>query len=227
MAKCVITIDGPAASGKSTAARLLAKKLGAVFLDTGAMYRAVTLAAMQSGVDLENDELVAEVLDKNCFSFEADKDIMIVSINGRYVTEQLRDIEVTANAKYISASKKVRQRLVKMQREFAENHGIIVTEGRDQGTIAFPDADVKFFLTAELDERARRRQADLSAKGINESFESVKKAIEERDKSDRSRIVGPLKPADDAITIDTTGLSIEQMIDKLLEIIKSKCSKKK
>jgi cytidylate kinase len=227
MAKCVITIDGPAASGKSTAARLLAKKLGAVFLDTGAMYRAVTLAAMQAGVNLENDQLVADVLDKNCFSFMADKDKMIASINGRYVTEQLRDIEVTSNAKYISASPEIRQRLVQMQREFADNYEKIVTEGRDQGTIAFPDADVKFFLTADLNERARRRQAELSAKGKIESLESIKKAIDERDKSDRSRTVGPLKPAEDAITIDSTGLSIEQMIDKLLEIVKTKCSKKK
>ncbi len=227
MAKCIITIDGPAASGKSTAARLLAQKLGGVFLDTGAMYRAVTLAAMQAGINLENEEQVDKVLDNNCFNFEADKDQIIASINGHYVTEQLRDIDVTAKAKYISASKKIRQRLVQMQREFADNHPMIVTEGRDQGTVAFPDANVKFFLTADLDERVRRRQAELSAKGIIESLESIKKAIAQRDKSDQSRKVGPLKPAKDAITIDTTNLSIEQMVEKLFEMVSSKCLDKK
>ena len=227
MAKLIITIDGPAGSGKSTAARLLAQKLDAVFLDTGAMYRAVTLAAMLAGADFKNDSLLADVLDKNSFSFKADKDKMFASINGRDVTEQIRGIDVTANAKYISSSEKIRQRLVQMQREFAEGCEKIVTEGRDQGTIAFSDADVKFFLTADLAERAKRRQAELAAKGINESFQSIKQAINERDKSDRSRTVGPLKPAKDAITIDTTGLSIEQMVDKLLEIVKTKCSKRK
>lgn len=227
MAKLIITIDGPAASGKSTAAKLLAQKLGAVFLDTGAMYRALTLAAMQAKVDLNNDNLLIDVLNKNSFLFKADDDKMFASINGRDVTGQLRSVEVTANAKYISSSKKVRQRLVQMQREFADTYEKIVTEGRDQGTVVFPDATVKFFLTADLRQRAKRRQAELAAKGIAQSLESIERAVNERDKSDRSRTVGPLKPADDAIAVDTTALSIEQMVQKLLELVKSKCLNKK
>jgi cytidylate kinase len=152
---------------------------------------------------------------------------MFASINGKDVTEQIRSPEVTANAKYIASSAKVRQRLVQMQRDFAACYQKVVTEGRDQGTVAFPNADIKFYLTADLYQRAKRRQAELSTKGNNELLESIQKAIDQRDKSDRSRTVGPLKPAKDAIPVDTTGLSVEQMADRLFEIVKTKCSSKK
>ena len=227
MAELVITIDGPAGSGKSTAARLLAQKLDAVFLDTGAMYRAVTLAAMKAEADLKNEEKLLSVLNVNDFKFEAKQTEMFASINNEDVTEQIRSPEVTANAKYIASSAKVRQRLVQMQRDFAARCQKVVTEGRDQGTVAFPDANIKFFLTADLCQRAKRRQAELSAKGINKSIESIQKAIDQRDKSDSSRTVGPLKPAKDAIPVDTTGLSIDQMVDRLFEIVKTKCPNKK
>jgi CMP/dCMP kinase len=227
MDRLIITIDGPAGSGKSTAARLLAQKLDAAFLDTGAMYRAVTLAAMKAKTDLKNEKKLLAVLDENDFKFETKQNEMSATINGEIVTEQLRNPEVTANAKYIASSPKVRQRLVQMQRDFAARCQKVVTEGRDQGTVVFPDADIKFFLIADPAKRAERRQAELSAKGTNESIESIQKAIEERDKSDRSRTVGPLKPADDAVIIDTTNLSIEKMVDRLFEIVKTKCSNKK
>jgi CMP/dCMP kinase len=227
MAKLIITIDGPAGSGKSTAAGLLARKLDAAFLDTGAMYRSVTLAAMQAGADLKNDSALACVLDNNKFTFEAKHDKMFASINGHDVTGQIRSPDVTANAKYIASSGKIRNRLVQMQRDFAARCEKIVTEGRDQGTVAFPNANIKFFLIADPAARAKRRQAELLAKGISQSIESIQKAIDERDKSDRTRTVGPLKPAPDAVTIDTTNLSIEQMVDKLFEIVKTKCSNKK
>jgi cytidylate kinase len=201
--------------------------LDAAFLDTGAMYRAVTLAAMKAKVDLKNEKKLLAVLDKNDFEFETKQNEMSATINGEIVTEQLRNPEVTANAKYIASSAKVRQRLVQMQRDFAARCQKVVTEGRDQGTVAFPDADIKFFLIADPAKRAERRQAELSAKGINESIESIQKAIEERDKSDRSRTVGPLKPADDAVIIDTTNLSIEKMVEGLFEIVETKCSNKK
>ena len=145
MAVLVITIDGPAASGKSTVARLLAKKLGASFLDTGAMYRAITFAAIQEGVDLKNEESLLGIIEKNDFRFSAKNDLMTVNINGIDVTEQLRDPEVTANARYIAAAPKVREKLVQMQRQYAAQQERIVTEGRDQGTVAFPDANAKFF----------------------------------------------------------------------------------
>jgi cytidylate kinase len=218
MADLIITIDGPAASGKSTVARLLAGRLNASFLDTGAMYRAVTLAAMRAGVDLSNEQKLLDVIQKHEFQFSDRAGRMIVFIDGSDVTEDIRSPEVTANAKYIAAATKVREKLVQMQRQFAAGRQKIVTEGRDQGTVAFSDADIKFFLTADLAERARRRQAEL---GISESQSAtdIQKAIEQRDKSDESRTVGPLKPAEDAIIIDTTNMSVEQVVEKLIEFI--------
>jgi cytidylate kinase len=225
MAELIITIDGPAASGKSTAARLLAGKLGASFLDTGAMYRAVTFAAIQAGIDIGDEDQLLAVLDKSEFQFTAQEDRMLVRIDGSDVTGQLRDQQVTANARYIASAPKVRERLVRMQRQFAAGRKKIVTEGRDQGTVAFSDADVKFFLTAEPGERARRRQAELRTTSGPNSLEEIRDAIERRDKSDRDRTVGPLKPADDAIVIDTTDLNVEQVVDKLLGYVKEKCLK--
>lgn len=225
MADLIVTIDGPAASGKSTVARLLARKLEASFLDTGAMYRAVTFAAMQAGVDLSDESKLFGVMEKSEFQFTAKGDKMMVRIDGIDVTDQLRNPQITANARYIAAAPKAREKLVRMQRQFAAGQEKIVTEGRDQGTVAFADADIKFFLTAEPGERARRRQAELRARGVNEPLERIQSAIEERDKSDESRAVGPLKPAEDAILVDTTDLNIEQVVDKLLGFVKEKCLK--
>ncbi|MHC4595897.1 MAG: (d)CMP kinase [Planctomycetota bacterium] len=226
MANLVITIDGPAASGKSTVARLLAQRLGASFLDTGAMYRAVTLAATRAGVDMSDEEKLLDVVETSDFQFSVKEGKMVVGINGADVSEQLRNPEITANARHIASAPRVREKLVEMQRQFAAGEEKIVTEGRDQGTVAFGDADIKFYLTAEPSERARRRQAELRAKGLSESLEKVQTAIEERDKSDQSRTVGPLKPADDAIVVDSTDLSIEEVVEKLLSCVKEKCLKK-
>ena len=219
MADLIITIDGPAASGKSTAARLLARRLDASFLDTGAMYRAVTLTAMRAGVDMNDEQKLIEVTQKYNFQFSEKSGEMNVRIDGSDVTEQIRSPDVTANARYIAAAPRVREKLVQMQRQYAASRQKIVTEGRDQGTVAFSDANIKFFLTADLAERARRRQAEL---GIPESQSAtdVQKAIEQRDKSDQERAVGPLKPAEDAIIVDTTNLSIEQVVEKLADYVK-------
>ena len=222
----IITIDGPAASGKSTAARLLARKLGASFLDTGAMYRAVTLAAMQAEVDMSDQDKLLGVMEKSEFQFSLRDGKMVVCINGIDVTEQIRQPQITANARYIASSPKAREKLVEMQRQFASGWQKIVTEGRDQGTVAFSDADIKFYLIADSLERARRRQAELRAKGGDQSLEQIQKAIEERDKSDENRTVGPLRPAEDAIVVDTTDLSIEEVVEKLLSCVKEKCLKK-
>lgn len=215
MANLIITIDGPAASGKSTVARMLAERLGASFLDTGAMYRAVTLAAMQAGVDMNNEDKLLGVLETDKFQFAAKKNKMAVSINGADVTEQIRSPEVTANAKYIANAPKVRARLVEMQRQFAAGEEKIVTEGRDQGTVAFPRADLKFYLTATSVERARRRAKD---EGLTSSaeIERIQREIESRDASDQSRSIGPMKAAADAVIIDTTDLSAEEVIEKIL-----------
>ena len=226
MADLIITIDGPAASGKSTVARLLARRLDARFLDTGAMYRAVTLAAMRAGVDLNDEQKLLEITRKCDFQFSDRAGKMTVNIDGSDVTEQIRSPEVTANARYIAVAPRVRDQLVRMQRQFAEGRHKIVTEGRDQGTVAFNDADIKFYLTADPAERARRRQAELQVKGIDENLEKLQEAIEQRDKSDESRAVGPLKPAEDAIVVDTTKMNIEQVVEKLAGYVKEKCSKK-
>ena len=226
MAEMVITIDGPAASGKSTAARMLARKLGASFLDTGAMYRAVTLAAMQAEVDMSDQDKLLGVMETSEFQFSLRNGKMVVCINGIDVTEQIRQPQITANARYIASSPKAREKLVQMQRRFAAGRQKIVTEGRDQGTVAFSDADIKFYLIADSIERARRRQAELRAKGSDESLEQIQKAIEERDKSDENRTAGPLRPAKDAIVVDTTDLSIEEVVEKLLSCVKEKCLKK-
>ncbi len=220
MADLIITIDGPAASGKSTVAKLLAEKLDAGFLDTGAMYRAVTLAAMQIGADLNDPRQLLKVLKNNEFQFTPEHKQMLVSVNGVDVTARIRDPEVTANARYIASAAKLREELVRMQRQFAANQEKIVTEGRDQGTVAFPDADVKFYLTADAAERAKRRQADLRTEDSSKTLDQIQKAIEQRDQSDRDRAAGPLKPADDAILIDTTDLTIEQVVQQLFKCVK-------
>jgi cytidylate kinase len=226
MANLIITIDGPAASGKSTVAQLLAKELGASFLDTGAMYRTVTLAAMQDRIDVNNEQKLLSILEKRRLEFFPKAGEMGASIDGVDVTRQIRNAEVTANARYIASAVKIREKLVQMQRQFAAGEEKIVTEGRDQGTVAFADADIKFYLTADAAERARRRQAQQRTKGNSESLEEIRKAIAARDKSDRSRPIGPLTAADDAIIVDTTNLNIEQVVEKLLGFVKEKCSGK-
>jgi cytidylate kinase len=226
MANFVVTIDGPAASGKSTVARLLAERLDASFLDTGAMYRAVTLAAMRAGVDMSDEDELLGIIEKGRFQFSSEKGRMAVGIDGIDVTEQIRSPEVTANARYAASAPRVRAKLVEMQRQFAAGRERIVTEGRDQGTVAFADADIKFYLIADPKERARRRQAELEAKGKRQAAEQVQRAIEQRDKSDEGRDVGPLRPASDAIIVDTTQLSIEEVVEKLLGCVQEKCSKK-
>jgi len=227
MANLLITIDGPAASGKSTVACLLAERLRASFLDTGAMYRAVTLAAMQAGVDMSSEKELLDVLERSEFQFAAEESKVMVCVDGVDVTEQIRRPEVTASSRHIASSAKLREELVTMQRRFAAGEDKIVTEGRDQGTVAFPDADIKFYLTAEAVERARRRQSELRAKGEEKSLEAIQDAIEARDRSDEGRTVGPLKPADDAIVVDTTNLSIEEVVEKLLRLVKERCLKKR
>jgi len=238
MARLIVTIDGPAGSGKSSVARLVAQKLDAAFLDTGAMYRAVTLSVMisphpcggghEGRSNLFSERQILDTLDKTAFEFSSSPKGMLVRINGIDVTEKIRDPEVTANAHFVASCAPARARLVEMQRQFAQAHTFVVTEGRDQGTVAFPDALVKFYVTASLDERAKRRQAEQKAGagggGIDQSIDQVRQDILKRDQSDQNRSVGPLKPAPDALIIDTTNLTLDQVVDKLVNIVKEKCS---
>jgi len=223
MARFVVTIDGPAASGKSTVARLLASRLDATFLDTGAMYRAVTLAAIRDRVDLADPQQLLDVVERHRFEFAAEKGKMLVKLDDRDVTDALRDTDLTAKVRYVAAAGLVRGRLVEMQRAFAARYCRVVTEGRDQGTVAFPDAAVKIYLTADTTERARRRMEELRARGSDADLELTRREIESRDRSDESRSVGPLKQAVDAITVDTTGLSVEQVVERLHQIVEERC----
>jgi cytidylate kinase len=190
------------------------------------MYRAVTLAAMQAGVDMSDEDKLLDVVEKSEFQFSIVNDKMVVCIDGTDVTGQIRSPQITANARHIASSPKAREKLVQMQRRFAAGRQQIVTEGRDQGTVAFSDADIKFYLIADPAERARRRQAELRSRGGDQSLDQIQKAIEERDKSDQNRAVGPLRPAKDAVIIDTTDLSIDEVVQKLLSCVKEKCLEK-
>ena len=216
----IITIDGPAGVGKSTVSQMLAKRLGVSFLDTGAMYRALTLAAMNENADLNKTEQLLNILERKVFQFDISGGVMKVSIDGIDVSEEIREPSVTSNVRYIADKPELRKQLVRMQRDFARQHGGIVTEGRDQGTAAFPDADFKFFLTAGAEERARRRQAQLGESGKEADLEELRENIEKRDASDKNRTVGPLTPADDAIVIDTTNMVVQQAVEKIAEYIK-------
>jgi len=223
MATLVITIDGPAASGKSTVAKLVAEQIRANFLDTGSMYRAVTLAAIMAGADMTNEQKLLAIIDHHEFRFEPQHGKMTIYIDGIDVTEKIRDTQLTNNVRYVASLPQMREKLVQMQRQFAAKEKKIVTEGRDQGTVAFPNADIKFYLTAEPAGRARRRQSELKAKGLDHTLEQIQRDIEKRDQSDENRTVGPLKPANDAIVIDTTNLNVEQVVEKILHCINEKC----
>lgn len=220
----VITIDGPAASGKSTVARQVAQQLNWVFLDTGAMYRAVTLAALQAGAVLNDQAALERIMDAQQFGFQAQDDKLGVSLNGRDVSEDIRDPHVTAHVRYLADAPGIRARLVQMQRAFATEHAGIVTEGRDQGTVVFPDALLKIFLTADPAERAKRRLAELEAKGLTQSLEQMTQAVVERDRGDRQREVGPLRPAPDAVHIDTTAMALEEVVEAVLHHARSRIS---
>src|SRR5438552_4298306 len=195
----IITIDGPAGAGKSSAARALALRLGFQFLDTGAMYRAVTLAALRAGIDRTDQEALARLLDGLRLEMPPGQ----VILNGEDVTAQIRTAEVTDASGPIASSRVVRERLVLMQRKLAQGRDI-VCEGRDQGTVVFPDAACKFFLVADPVERARRRQREMLTRGEVVELQDVLAAQEERDRRDASRAVGPMAPAADAVELDST-----------------------
>ncbi len=218
----VITIDGPAGAGKSTIARMLAERLGAVFLDTGAMYRAVTAAAMERRTDLEDVRALQKVMETTAFRFEHDGPVLRVFVNDRDFTDRIREPEVTEKVRYVACQGMLRGKLVQMQRDFAARFPKVVTEGRDQGTVAFPEAQWKFFLEADAAERARRRQKDLAAVGKQVSLEELQALILSRDASDLNRSVGPLVATAAALHIDTTPISAEQVVDKILQIIRGK-----
>jgi cytidylate kinase len=206
----IVTIDGPAGAGKSTAARALARRLGFEFLDTGAMYRSVALAALRAGVDLADPAATAALVAGLRLEMPAGR----VLLGGEDVSAAIRTQEVTAATAAAADSPVVRRRLAELQRAVAAGRDM-VCEGRDQGTVVFPDAVCKFFLVADPEERARRRRRELEARGEAVDFAALLEAIRERDRRDAARDIAPMRPAADAVLLDTTALSLEQVVDRM------------
>lgn len=211
-----IAVDGPASSGKSTVSKCLAKELNYIHIDTGAMYRSLTLAAIENQLPFDDEKALYDLLSKLDISFKHQEGKQHVYINQRDVTKDIRTREVTNHASEVAAHSNIREELVDRQRLLAENNNVIM-DGRDIGTVVLPQADFKFFLDADVEERAHRRHKENLERGIESSFEEIKKELEERDFKDRNREVAPLKPAEDSIIIDTTEMEIHQV---MLEIKK-------
>lgn len=214
----IIAIDGPAASGKSSVAKYLADKLGYLYVDTGAMYRAITFYALEKGI-VEDTQALIDAAKNIDLSLEYKNGVTRVYIDTKEVTDKIRTPAVNAKVSDVSKIKDVRKELVKLQRKFGENNNLIV-EGRDTTTVVFPNASLKIFLTADVKERARRRYLEFKEKGVDISLDEVEKSIKNRDKIDSGRDVSPLTKADDAFELDTTNLTIEQEIDRIVEKVK-------
>ncbi|MCH2200675.1 MAG: (d)CMP kinase [Fuerstiella sp.] len=211
----IVAIDGPAGSGKSTVARLLAERLQIRYLDTGAMYRAIALAVVQSSFDENDVDAVTGIAQSVRIEFRKDD----IYLNGTNVTNEIRSANVTAVASVVAANPYVRTRLVELQQQIA-TLGDLVTEGRDQGTVVFPQADHKFFVTASLLTRARRRHQEMVAGGSTLPLQTVKSQLRQRDHRDENREYAPMKPASDAQVIDTSDMSIGEVVNTLTQRIR-------
>lgn len=215
--KINIAIDGPAASGKSTTARLLAKQLGYIYIDTGAMYRAATLAVINAEADPANKDTVAKIVEKSKIELKMIDDTQHTFLNKKDVSREIRSPHIDKAISNIATNAAVRKIMVKQQRFMADRGGIVM-DGRDIGTVVLPDADIKIFMRASIDARAQRRMKDHSAHGI--SLDEIKNDIARRDHLDITRKESPLKKADDAIELDTSSLTIEEQVKIILDIIK-------
>ena len=219
-----IAIDGPAGAGKSTIARRVAKELSFIYVDTGAMYRAMALYLLHEGVDRNNTEQIGEICQNAEISIEYQNGEQIVLLNGENVNAYLRTEEVGNMASVSSAVPRVREKLLSLQRKLAKDMSVVM-DGRDIGTTILPDADVKIYLTASSLTRAKRRYLELQEKGTVCNLNEIQKDIEERDQRDMNREISPLRQADDAVLVDSSNLTIEQVVNRILEIFRSKTEK--
>lgn len=218
-----VAIDGPASAGKSTIAKILATKLNFVYVDTGAMYRTITLAAKKNGIAYNDEEKIKKLLSQTEIRFEPGTPVQRVFLNDTDVTDEIRSAEVTNNVSVVASFADVRSNLVNRQREIANSNSVIM-DGRDIGTTVLPEADIKIFLVASVDERAQRRYKENVAKGMTTDLKTLKHEIEARDYKDSHRQISPLTQAKDAILVDTTGQSIDEVVSKIANIIENKIS---
>lgn len=214
-----IAIDGPASAGKSTVAKIVAKKLGYVYCDTGAMYRAITLKCLKDNINIDNNNELNQLLIETNITFKPDDHEQRVFINEKDVTRDIRQTDVVKKVSDISAIGIVREKLTNDQRKLADENDIVM-DGRDIGSTVLPKAQVKIFLVASVEERAKRRLKENESKGIKTNFEQLKKDIELRDYKDSHREISPLIKAEDAIEIDTSDLSLQEVVTQILEVIK-------
>ncbi len=224
MDKIRIAIDGPSGAGKSTMAKMISKELGILYLDTGAMYRAVALKALQEGIDTKDGEALQKMVKDIDIQIEYEDGSQRVLLDGVDVTGKIRTPEVTVGASDVAVVSKVREKMVELQQEIAKTNSVVM-DGRDIGTHVLPDANIKIFLTATVEDRAQRRYDELEEKGIlKQTFDELKKEMEYRDKNDSSRSISPLRKAEDAILLDTTGFPLEKSVGIILNIVKTRVS---
>ncbi|EGQ7759678.1 cytidylate kinase [Vibrio vulnificus] len=217
----VVTVDGPSGAGKGTLCMLLSKKLGFQLLDSGAIYRVLALAAIHHGVDTESEDALVPLATHLDVQFVAEGDLVKVILEGEDVSKELRKEETGMAASKVAALPRVREALLRRQRAFEAAPGL-VADGRDMGTVVFPNAKAKIFLDASAEERAHRRLKQLQDKGLDVKFDDLLSEIQERDDRDRNRPVAPLRPAEDALVLDSTSMSIDEVVEKALQYIESK-----
>lgn len=221
MRHVIVAVDGPAGTGKSSVSKGLARALQARYLDTGAMYRIVTLALLRAGVDLDDPAAIAAAADVP-LTVGHDPDVEQALLAGEDVSVEIRSDEVTRAVSAVSAVPEVRKRLVRLQQELASGSGSVVVEGRDIGSVVLPDADVKIFLTASAETRARRRHDQNRAAGLSEDYDAVLSDVRRRDHLDSTRAVSPLRPAADAVIVDTSDMTEIQVVDRLRELVEQR-----
>ena len=217
----IVAIDGPAGSGKGTIAELISKKLGLINIGTGSAYRCVALEAINNGIKTDETEKIIKLLDDIKIEFKIENQKDIVYLNGKDVSERIRQKDVSSIVSQISPIKEVRFKLNDIFREYAKSNDVIM-EGRDIGTYVFPNADVKIYLDASVEERAKRRYKQNQESGIEMSYEEILENIKQRDENDKNKEIGALKQAEDAVYIDSSNIGIEDVANQIIEIIKSK-----